>query len=261
MSLLALVRLRHELAIWRRAWRKPILWWRDDDARTATWQLDRLLYARGDLPLTLAVIPDVDLKPLSHRLARERGVAIAQHGVDHENRLTVPGRRSEFPDATSQGDINAALAAGRARLAAAGLPPAAFTPPWNEADARLIEAIAAAGYGAWSAGIYGSARSGLQHVGAQIDVLRWKGEPHFRGRHRIFNALRKELELRRETGCFEEPIGLLTHHLVMDEASWTFLDDFLAFSKPLFDWRSLPDLIAAPSQPADVARLHASAIG
>lgn len=256
---LALMRLNHELAIWRRAWHTPVLWWRDDDCREPTWQLERLLKTRRDLPITLAVIPDVDLHPLANRLDADDGITIAQHGVDHENKLPPGGPRSEFPMDASQASINAAVTAGRARLAAAGLPPLIFVPPWNEASDRLIEAVTAAHYDTYSVGVTGKPRDGLSHVGAQVDILRWKGKPHFRGRRRIFDALRKQLEWRRHMGAFDEPIGLLTHHLVHDSRSWSFLDWFVDFSHGRFEWKGLVDLCKPQTQATN--QLFPSRIG
>lgn len=256
---IALVRLNHELGIWRRAWRVPVMWWRDDDAREPTWQLDRLLEARSGLPLTLAVIPDVDPAPLANRLSSVSGVTVAQHGIHHTNNLPPGGPRSEFPPEAAQAAINAAVAAGRARLVAAGLPPLIFVPPWNEASDRLIEAIKAAKYDTYSVGVTGKARDGLKHIGAQVDILRWKGTPKFRGKYRILNALRRQLEARRGMGAFEEPIGLLTHHLVHDADAWSFIDWFVGFSRNRFDWRGLTELCQA--QPVAANQLFPVRIG
>jgi len=239
----ALLRLNHELAIWRRAWRTPFLWWRDDDCRTATPELDRLLNARGDLPLTLAVIPDGDLPELARRLASLRGVSLAQHGVDHENRLATGGPRSEFPPDLPQASINAAVAAGRFRMEAEGLAPLTFVPPWNEPDDRQIEAIRAAGYTSYSAGARGAPLRGLAHVAAAVDILRWKGKPHFRGRWRVFNAIRVQLEIRRASHAFADPVGLLTHHLAHDEDAWNFLDWFILYARGRFEWRALGSIL------------------
>jgi hypothetical protein len=241
LDIIALARLNHELAIWRRAWKSPILWWRDDDAREPTWKLKRLLHVRDSLPLTLAVIPDGNMQELASHLKGVEGITIAQHGVDHENRLRAGGPRSEFPEWTQQEEINAAVASGRARMTAAGLNPGLFVPPWNEPTDMQLTAVAAVGYDTYSIGVNGAPRNGLKHVGAQVDVLRWKGEPRFRGRRRIFDALRKQLERRRESGQFDEPIGILTHHLVHDEKTWDFLEWFVEFSTPRFDWRSIDE--------------------
>ncbi len=256
---IALMRLNHELGIWRRAWRVPVMWWRDDDAREPTWQLDRLMESRRELPLTLAVIPDVDPTPLANRLSSVAGVTIAQHGIHHTNHLPSGGPRSEFPQDATQAAINGAVAAGRARLVAAGLPPLIFVPPWNEASDRLIEAIKAAKYDTYSVGITGKAHDGLKHIGAQVDILRWKGEPKFRGKYRILNALRRQLEARRGMGAFEEPIGILTHHLVHDPEAWAFVDWFVEFSRKRFDWRGLTQL--CHPQPAAANQLFPVRIG
>jgi len=248
---IALMRLNHELAIWRRAWHVPVLWWRDDDAREPTWQLDRLLEVRRDLPLMLAVIPDVDLHPLANRLSAASGVDVAQHGVDHANKLAPDGPRSEFLESTTQAEINAAVSAGRARLVAAGLPPVTFVPPWNEPNDRLIAAIVEAKYDGYSIGINGRERDGLKHIGAQLDILRWKGKPHFKGRRRVFDAIRKQLEARRRRGAFNEPLGILTHHLVHDDAAWHFLDWFVSYARKRFDWRSAAGLFGEPVQTAN----------
>lgn len=252
MTAIAFARLTHELAIWRRAWKTPVLWWRDDDCREPTWRLDRLLHARGGIPLTLAVIPDGDLGALARRLRSEAGLTIAQHGVDHVNKLVPGGPRSEFPLTMSQEAVNSAIAAGRARLSSSGLEPRTFVPPWNEASHRLIAGIMAARYDVYSIGIHGQPHEGLGHVGAQVDILRWKGMPRFRGRRRIFDALRKELEKRRESGAYDEPIGVLTHHLDMDERSWAFLDWFVPYARSHFVWKSFSEIwrpaVAKPAQ-------------
>jgi hypothetical protein len=238
-----LARLEHELSVWRRAWRFPRLWWRDDDARAPGPALDRLLALRGDLPLTLAIIPDGDLEGLARRLADAPGVSPAQHGVDHVNRLPAGGRRSEFAANATVADVAAEIDAARRRMAEAGLAPAMFVPPWNEADDRLLVAVAAAGHAWWSGGAGGAPTAQLAHVGAEVDVLRWKGRPRFRGAARIFRALRRQLELRRAAGWDDRPTGLLTHHLALDEPAWSFLESFLPAASRLFVWADAAELV------------------
>ena len=80
----------------------------------------------------------------------------------------------------------------------------------------------------------------------------------------IFNALRRQLERRRTSHRFSEPIGILTHHLVHDERTWRFLGWFLPFARVRFRWMSYPELLEARTnltihlvgaQPHDVAAL------
>ena len=47
-------------------------------------------------------------------------------------------------------------------------------------------------------------------------------------------------------GAFGEPLGILTHHLVHDDAAWDFLDWFVAYASKRFDWRSASNLFGAP---------------
>jgi peptidoglycan/xylan/chitin deacetylase (PgdA/CDA1 family) len=243
MDPIALFRLDRELAQWRKIGRAPIMWWRDDDARAPTPQLDRLIGIAAGAPLSLAVIPDGDLPSLANRLRDVPGVTIAQHGVDHENRRPAGGPRSEFSHGTTPQTVSLAVAAGRRQMEQAGFAPAFFVPPWNESDPNLLRAIRAADYHAYSVGIYGRPEEGLLHFGAQVDFLRWKGKPRFRSSGRIFNVLRRQLEWRRNTGRFAEPIGILTHHLVHDERTWRFLEWFLSFARVRFHWMSFPEML------------------
>ena len=242
MDPIALLRLDRELALWRKAGRAPGMWWRDDDARTPTPELDRLLNVAAGAPLSLAIIPDGDLNALAQRLDGAPGVTIAQHGVDHENRRAAGGARSEFISGTPGPVVARAVLTARRRMEEAGLAPVFFTPPWNESDGPLLEAIRTAGYSAYSVGIYGQPEEGLLHFGAQVDFLRWKGAPRFRSAGRILNTLRRQLEWRRTTDRFAEPIGILTHHLVHDERTWRFLEWFLPFARVRFHWLGFPEM-------------------
>jgi hypothetical protein len=245
MSWLARSRLEHELGLWRKAGQTPRLWWRDDDARQPTPALDRLLQSAKGAPIALAVIPDGDLPALARRLAPAPNVTVAQHGVDHTNRLPEGGRRSEYAAGTPQAEIDAAVSAKRDAMRAAGLSPAFFTPPWNEFDDALVAAVARAGYAAFSAGMYGKPMGGLSHIAADVDVLRWKGDPHFKGEARILNLLRRRLEARRKAGQFSLAVGVLTHHLVHDEATWGFLEWFVGWASQRFRWTSFAEASAA----------------
>jgi hypothetical protein len=77
---------------------------------------------------------------------------------------------------------------------------------------------------------------------SHVDILRWKGQTRFRGDRRVLEALRRQLRLRRRSGAFDEPIGLLSHHLVHDEAAWRFLAWFVRTSRRHFAWRGFPEL-------------------
>lgn len=76
-----------EMSLWRAADKQPTFWWRDDDTRAPTDDLDRLigLSERFAVPLHLAVVPhDID-SSLAARLATAKRVFVVQHGFAHLN--------------------------------------------------------------------------------------------------------------------------------------------------------------------------------
>jgi peptidoglycan/xylan/chitin deacetylase (PgdA/CDA1 family) len=237
-TLAAQFSLSTELERWRRAGARPRLWWRDDDARTPSAALDRLLAMSAGRPLALAVIPDGDLAALAERLRSEPGVTIGQHGVDHQNRRdSAPP--SEYPAPPTIAALQASISGGQGRLQAAGLSPAFYTPPWNAVDPALPDALAHLGVPILSAGRAPIAHAGVQCLSAEIDILSWKHGPRFKGARRILSALRRALVDRRAARALGRPIGLLTHHLVHDAAAWRFLGHALPWLDRRFDWVSV----------------------
>jgi hypothetical protein len=219
-------RLRAELAHWRRAGQRPVLWWRDDDARAVTPQLRRLLVhaTRADVPLCLAVIPDGLDPELSGAVAPYPRIVILQHGFNHLNDAGSPP--SEFSHRTSSDEIAGRLAEGWSQLAGFRRRLPVYVPPWNVLTPNVIVALRKSGHrsvSAWN----GLSKPG--RVDAHIDLMRWRGKPRFAGSERILGRLTALLEWRRRKGLWREPIGLLTHHLAHDDEAWRFLDDLLLF--------------------------------
>ena len=232
-----------ELRRWRAAGLRPVLWWRDDDAREDTPALRRLiaLAASTGAPLTVATIPDGDRSGLATPLTGASGVTLVQHGVDHRNRR-IEGGSGEFAADTGVDEITDALGSGWARLE--GLPGAlkAFVPPWNFVHPALPEALSRAGFVAWSAWAERRPTEALPRIDAHLDVLRWGGGARFRGEGAVAARFTRLLADRRRAGDWAAPIGLLTHHLDHDDAAWAFLERFLA--RRDVDWRGLPALLA-----------------
>ncbi|MBL8551296.1 MAG: hypothetical protein JNJ73_15025 [Hyphomonadaceae bacterium] len=226
--------LEHELALWRRAGHTPVLWWRDDDARERTPALERLcaLSDAHALPLTLAVVPAGRPEEMAALAGEHPLISLAQHGVAHANRAPNGEPPSEI---TATDDVESAAAmigAARARMQDAGAAPIFFAPPWNRTEAPLEAALAAIGMRRLSGfGGYASRSGAVQRVDVHLDVLRWGGGPRFRGEARFLARLRRLLADRRASGGWDEPIGLLTHHLDHDGPTWDFLDRFLAWGK------------------------------
>ena len=61
---------------------------------------------------------------------------------------------------------------------------------------------------------------GLVRLNAHLDPVDWHGSRGFVGEGAALARLCEVLEL-------EEPVGILSHHLVLDEAGWSFLDRLL----------------------------------
>src|SRR5258708_21099115 len=119
--------------------RKPVFWWRDDDATAPTPALERLLElsAAAKVPLALAVIPLKASPELFSRL--KRGVDVLQHGADHVNRAAPGAKKSEFPPEEPAQAALERLAQGREPLPALARPPPppVLAPPRHPLRAEL----------------------------------------------------------------------------------------------------------------------------
>jgi len=192
---------------WEAAGRIAAFWWRDDDAVAPTAALSELLDLAGSVPLGLAVIPGLVRPELAAVLRGADGVTLLQHGWLHVNRAPA-GKKSEYPSGRAAAEVTAEIAAGRARLGALfgsrAVP--VFVPPWNRMATELVSAAAEAGMVALSAMAAGKTETGssplrlpTRHV--HLDLTAWKGD-------------------RPESAA---PIGILTHHLIMDRATAEFM--------------------------------------
>jgi hypothetical protein len=234
--------LRRELDQWRG---RPLdLWWRDDDARAPSDALRRLiaLSERHGAPVTLAVIPDGDRSDLGRLLEDAPLASVIQHGVDHVNRGPAD-RPHEFEDGAAAETIAGRIESGWARLA--DLPRAAkvFAPPWNTAAPSLAGALGLARYVGWSGYDDMTLAGAPTGVNAHLDVLRWGGGARFRGKARALNRLIRLIRERRLAGAWDAPVGLLTHHLDHDEATWAFLARLLEeVGRGGVRWRSAQEL-------------------
>lgn len=223
--------LGRELRLWAKAGRTPVLWWRDDDARAPSEPLDRLLELsrRHIAPLTLAAIASPHLPALVRRVEAEPAVEIAIHGFKHVNRQPPGQGFGEVVPEDSLEWVRAQLRATVMAFHRAGSQPTLFVPPWNNLAPQLTEAARDSSITAISAFDQDQDCEGdVTRLDAHLDVLRWKGGGRFRGRWRFLSRLRRLLTERRMSGRWDEPIGLLTHHLDHDAATWAFLDQFLA---------------------------------
>jgi hypothetical protein len=226
---------------WTEAGQVATLWWRDDDATGPSNRLERLLSISGDIPIALAVVPAAADARLAGWLAepsRSRQTArlfVLQHGWRHQSHA-VDGKKSEFPAERSCRAVTCDLAAGRARLVtlfeARALP--ILAPPWNRFDYRFLPLLVDCGVGGISgAGPRRSVRPapGVVAANVHVDLVAWKGDRGFIGEEAALSGLIRHLHARRSNRVdAEEPTGILTHHLVQDEATDTFLGRLAAIT-------------------------------
>jgi hypothetical protein len=233
--------LMAEFDCWEEAGKIATLWWRDDDAVAPTARLGRLLSIASGVPVSLAVIPADAEQELAQWLAHylrsepQASVAVLQHGWRHLNHSGV-GKRSEFPVERARSEMASELAAGRARLSdlfGAGAQPV-LVPPWNRFDDSLLGLLARCGLTGISRARARSASSralGVMEANVHVDLVAWKGNRGFVGEDAALGGLVQHLRARRlRAVCTEEPTGILTHHLVQDEATDAFLDRLIAVS-------------------------------
>lgn len=219
-----------ELDLWSKAGHAPIIWWRDDDARAPTGALERLLdlSRRHNAPLTLAAIAGPELAQLVRRVSEGPPIEIAVHGFTHVNRQPEGAGFGEIIDSDTVEDVRERLDATIAAFHQAGAMPTLFVPPWNNLSRQLLAALPGSALTAVSAFDQAMDETdAVPRIDAHLDVLRWKGGARFRGRWKFLTRMRRLLAHRRTTGAWDEPIGLLTHHLDHDHQTWRFLETFL----------------------------------
>ncbi|MFZ0266744.1 polysaccharide deacetylase [Caulobacter sp.] len=232
--LLITVLIGPELARWKASGRAPVFWWRDDDARRPTPALDRLLAlsVRFQAPITLAAVPDGDIAALARACRAIPGAELAIHGFRHENRAPPGWPSGEVNDLDHLADVLSDLDVAIGVFRRAGVTPRLFVPPWNNAHSILKQALGLRGVGLSG---YGDLRGEAEpdRLDAHLDVMRWKPEPRFKGAVRFLLRTRRLLAERRVKAMWDEPLGLLTHHLDHDEATWRFLEAFLPVARPI----------------------------
>ncbi len=226
--------LEIELEHWSRAGRDATLWWRDDDAVTATAELERLLaVARqpngAQVPLCLAVIPRQADKSLAKFAEGQAKISILQHGFAHTNHAPVGEKKAELGAHRSAAAILGELVQGRdllqALFAARLLP--VLVPPWNRIALPVRSGLPGIGLSFISA--YGPRAHGdRQAVNTHADIIDWHHGRGFVGEDAALALIAGHLAARREGRTDpDEATGILTHHLVHDGACWNFLTELV----------------------------------
>lgn len=235
--------------------RGPVtFFFRDDDGGWRDHRLLRLvdLFSELALPLDLALIPR-DLGPeiareLADRVDWSAGrLGLHQHGLAHRNH-EPEGRKCEFGSSRSRADQLLDIADGRAQLQSqlgARVQPI-FTPPWNRCTRVTGECLVELGFTALSR----ESRAAPLRVPGLVEVpvrLDW-----FAHRKRIRLTLEELGQgLASEIRSGPQPVGVMFHHALMDEAELAdagLVLELLA-GHPSARVRPMIELIARPGSP------------
>jgi len=206
----------------------PVQFWlRDDDAVEPTKPLDDLLAltTRYAIPLTLAVIPALSTDELAQRLITTRHVAVAVHGWLHKDHAPTGEKKQELGLHRPLDEICSELSRGYTVLAQQHAPNFVplLVPPWNRIDPAVVEELPELGFQGLSAfGV--PASDSLATVNTHIDIIDWRGTRGCRDVSELIDELVAMIE------STQIPIGILTHHLVHDDAALQFLQNLFSIT-------------------------------
>jgi predicted glycosyltransferase len=211
------------------------VWWRDDDAVTTGPALDRLLALarRFRAPIGLAVIPARAEPGLAERVAADDAtVDVLVHGFAHGNHAPPGAKKRELGDRPANqvlDEIAAGLAGLRRLFGDRALP--VLVPPWNRIDPALVPLLGATGIRGLSVfkpRAAPEAAPGVALVNTHCDPVDWRSGGGLADEVNLIAGLASHIEAMIAGTAADEPVGLLTHHLVHDEWTWSFVDRLLA---------------------------------
>ncbi len=224
----------------------PAFWLRDDDATAPTDALDRLLgLARTHaVPLALASIPATAEPALARQLADSPDVSVVVHGWTHSNHAPAGEKKQELGAHRPAAVVLRELSDGLSRIHDLFGPRACpvLVPPWNRIDAALLPHLSELGFRGLS--VFGPPRPApLPLVNTTVDIIDWRGTRGCRDHVDLAAEIADQVEAR-ITDPGLPAIGILTHHLVHDEAAWSFLEQLFASTASLARWQRVDTLLA-----------------
>ena len=231
----SLSKLYGELDEWNFIGEEAVLWWRDDDVVASSAALKQLLdlSARYEVPLALAAIAAHIEESLIPCVEPNPTVTMLQHGYTHENHAPENEKKQELGAHRKISEIGRELQSGFDRLGdhfGDRFAPI-LVPPWNRIGEEVLDELVAIGFkgiSTFKPRVQTELRSGLWAVNAHVDIMDWKNTRGFLGEEQVVEDFVNHLSQKRNGVCDAmEPTGLLTHHLVHDDACWDFLERFL----------------------------------
>jgi len=122
-------------------------------------------------------------------------------------------------------EICSELARGYAALAERHAPNFVplLVPPWNRIEPVIVQALPELGFQGLST-FGATTSSSIAMVNTHVDVIDWRGTRGGRNANELAIELAKIIESTQKT------IGILTHHLVHDDAAWLFLQQLFSIT-------------------------------
>lgn len=240
--------LSGELALWRQAGLTLPLWWRDDDAVADTPELGRLsaLSDKLCLPVYVAVIPSLIEPTLAPVIMDRHGLIPVIHGWRHISHAPEGAKNAEFGHPREGAARELIHARNRMNKVFGQQLVPLFVPPWNRFSPMFLHDLGTAGYRGLST--FGPRKSvhaaeGIIQINTHIDPVFWRGNRGLVDPETLVAKLVATLQERRsgQADC-EEPLGLLTHHLVHTDDVWSFCGDVISL---LLDGGATPADIGA----------------
>jgi peptidoglycan/xylan/chitin deacetylase (PgdA/CDA1 family) len=243
--------LTRELDCWKARDIISTFWVRDDDACDVSDPLRRLctLAERHGVNVGLALIPgkleQSLIKFLENRRAQFYPMCHGWKHVDYGRRGRPAEFGSERPASALYDDGRRAFETFAEHFGGVA---AVFVPPFNRIADAMVSALPTIGFVGvskgpralerrlsrivshigWAPSARLPARGSVPHFDVQIDLIDWRRRTA-RDAAAVASDLVGHLRLRRSGFVSPEvPIGLLTHHLVHDDAIWALCDDLFS---------------------------------
>lgn len=195
-------------------------WWRDDDLTEPTAAGDKILELAHfyQIPVTFAVIPDLaqpSLKPWldQHHVCYQ----IAQHGLRHDNNAVKNQKKTELTENTNL----EGLLLGKEKLQKLFKEKfyPIIVPPWNRFDPELLPFLKK-NYDKIST--FGT-EIDQAFVNTHIDLIAWRDNKRCLTAEEVYRALEHQLRI----NPHQRKIGILTHHLVHEDAHNELLEKLI----------------------------------
>lgn len=203
-------------------------WLRDDDATSDTPPLRQLAdwARRAELELLLALVPSAADTSLQHLIETTPQFLGAVHGWAHENHAPASEKKQELGAHRPIDVVCAELAAALQRTIDLcddrALP--VLVPPWNRISADVVRNLPHLGFSGlstFSDAFTQPAIAGLEVQNSHVDIIDWRGTRGGRPHGDLIKEVTAMIEIRAPE---DQPIGILSHHLVHDETAWSFLE-------------------------------------